>query len=197
MGWQREQSDQISHNGDWFTYTAAQVLVPDPGYGIAVIADTGMALEDDPRIIAQGLVDLTRGESPDVHRPWGIYADWGIAVLTLGTLALGVLCLVRSRRWADRQTRAAWQIVLRQLPYLAPIPILIALPQLAALVFRGRAGTFLQVLYVWPGLVVFLAIAAIAGVSILLTRAVWLIVLRRNRSGMDGVREAPVAKAPA
>lgn len=196
MGWQHEQSDQISHNGDWFTYTAAQVLVPDTGYGIAVIADTGMALEDDPRIIAQGLVDLTRGESPDVHRPSGIYADWGMALLTLGTLALAARCLVRSRRWADRQTRPAWRIVLRQLPYLAPIPILIALPQLAGLVFRGRAGTFLQVTYVWPALVVFLGIAALAGGCVLIARGARLIMVRRNRSGIVVEPEAPVAEAP-
>ncbi|MGY4100840.1 serine hydrolase domain-containing protein [Nocardia sp. R16R-3T] len=197
MGWQRGQSDQISHYGDWFTYTAAQVLVPDTGYGIAVIADTGMALEDDPRIIAQGLADLTRGESPDVHRPWSIYADWAMALLTLGTVALGVLCLVRSRRWADRQSRPAWQIVLRQLPYLVPIAILITLPQLAGLVFRGRAGTFLQVTYVWPALVVFLGSAALMGVCVLIARGAWLIVLRRNRSRTEVESAAPVARAPA
>ncbi|WP_433209045.1 serine hydrolase domain-containing protein [Nocardia sp. CA-107356] len=201
MGWRREQSDhgvQISHNGDWFTYTAEQVLLPDTGYGIAVIADTGMSLEDDPGIIAQGLVELTQGETPDVHRPWGIWADWGMALLTLGTLGLGVLCLVRSRRWADQQgTRPAWLIALRQLPYLAPIVILAVLPQLAGLVFRGRAATFLQVTYVWPALVVFLGIAALAGVSVLLARGVWFIMLRRNRSGADAQREEPAAQAPA
>jgi hypothetical protein len=192
MGWERAQSDQIVHYGDWFTYTAAQVLVPETGYGIAVIADTGLALEDDPKIIAQGLAELTQGESPDVHRPWGIYADWGMALLTLATIGLGGVCLVRSRRWADRQARPVWLIAVRELPYLAPIPIMIALPELAGLVFRGRAPTFLQVTYVWPGLVVFLGIAALAGVCVVLVRGVWLMVLRRNRSGTDVEQETPV-----
>lgn len=201
MGWRRAQSDpgvQLSHNGDWFTYTAEQVLLPDTGYGIAVIADTGMSLEDDPGIIAQGLVELTQGSTPDVHRPWSIWADWGMALLTLGTVGFGGFCLLRSRRWADRQTaRPPWSIALRQLPYLAPIVILAVLPQLAGLVFRGRAATFLQVTYVWPALVVFLGIAALAGVSVLLARVVWLIMLRRKRSGGDAQREAPVAEASA
>jgi CubicO group peptidase (beta-lactamase class C family) len=201
MGWRREQSDhgmQLSHNGDWFTYTAEEVLLPDTGYGIVVIANTGMSLEDDPGIIAQGLVELTRGETPDVHRPWGIWADWGIAPLTLVTLGLGVLCLARSRRWAEQQSaRPPWLIGLRQLPYLAPIGILAVLPQLAGLVFRGRAATFLQVAYVWPALVVFLGIAALAGVSVVLTRGVWLIMLRRNRSGGDIQRQESAAGASA
>ena len=200
MGWWRAQSDdgvRISHNGDWFTYTAHQVLLPDTGYGIAVIADTGMSLADDPEIIAQGLIELTRGEMPDVHRPWAIYADWGMALLTLGMIGLGGFCVLRSRRWADRQSnRPAWLIVLRQLPYLVPIAVLAVLPQLASLVFRGRAGTFAQVTYVWLALVVFLCVAAVAGVSVLLARVIRLIMLRHNRFEGEDRLEESAARAP-
>ncbi|MFI9510065.1 serine hydrolase domain-containing protein [Nocardia sp. NPDC052566] len=184
MGWRREQTGggpvRISHKGDWFTYTAEQTLLPESGYGIAVIANTGLALEDDPAVIGRGLVALSEGATPQIRYPIGVYADWALAVATLGTLGVGVLALVRSRRWADRRYGRRYRLIaLRQLPYLAPIPILVLLPHLAGLVFAGRSGTFTQVTYVWPALVIWLLVAALSGTTVLATRGIRLARLHR------------------
>ncbi|NNH74649.1 beta-lactamase family protein [Nocardia uniformis] len=181
MGWQHDESDssRVFHGGDWFTYTAAQELVPESGYGIAVIANTGMALEDDPELIVEGLIDLTRGLEPGVSRPAGIYADWALAAMTLVVALAAGIALARVHRWAVRQEgRPAWLVILRQLPYLTAIPYLVFLPALAGIVFAGRAGGFQHVLYVFPAVLVFLVVATVAGVAVVVTRLVRLSIVR-------------------
>ncbi|MFI6867806.1 serine hydrolase domain-containing protein [Nocardia sp. NPDC050406] len=168
MGWKHDAEDdsRVFHNGSWFSYTAEQVLLPETGYGIAVMANMGMALEDDPDLIANGLIDITRGLTPRIERPSGIYADWALGVATLGVLVAAVLLVRRSHRWAAAQAgRSPWLIALRQLPYLAAVPALLLLPDIAGFVFAGRAGGYRHVLYVFPAVLIFLAVAALAGLA--------------------------------
>ncbi|MBF6364565.1 beta-lactamase family protein [Nocardia puris] len=177
MGWQYDETDptRVYHGGDWFTYTAQQVLLPETGYGIAVLANMGMGLEDDPAIIADGLVALTRGQDPEVRRPAGIYADWALGAATLGVVVGAGVLIGRAKGWADR--RAGWPLartVATQLPYLAAIPPLVLLPQLGSLVFAGRAGGYEHVLYVLPSAPIFLVVASVAGAAVVAVRAVRL-----------------------
>ncbi|WP_220139854.1 serine hydrolase domain-containing protein [Nocardia huaxiensis] len=204
MGWWQQRSDEgsmrLEHNGDWFTYTAEQLLLPESGYGIAVLANTGMAIEDDPGIIADGLAELVAGRSPDVRRPAGIYTDWALAVLTLGTIVLGVRGVLRARTWAARHAdgrmsvRIPWLrvyrspsdpgvrwLVLRLSILLIPLALLLFLPWLAGLVFAGRAGGHLHVFYVMPALVLWLVTAAVLAIAVLTARTVRLVAARRAR----------------
>ncbi|WP_306361548.1 serine hydrolase [Nocardia sp. CC227C] len=187
MGWQVDESDpgRLHHTGSWFTYTAEQVLLPRTGYGIVVLADMGMALESDPSIIADGLVDITRGDQPTVRRPAGIYADWGLAAATAAVAVIAGIAVVRSRRWAHRQREMSlpgWLVALRQLPYLTAVPVLAFLPGLGSFVFAGRVGGFQHVLYVFPAVLVFLAVSVVAGVTVITTRAVRLWTTRPRRT---------------
>lgn len=181
MGWRRDKPEEIFHTGDWFTYTAEQMLLPESGYGIAVLANTGLALEDDTTIIVKGLTELLQQRAPEVRRPWGVYADWVLAAAIVGTVGLAGYTATRGRRWATRhRARPAWQFALRLAPYLSPVLILLLLPTLSGFVFRGRSGTFTQVSYVWPALVLTLVVAAACGIAVLLVRVFQLIRLRRD-----------------
>ncbi|MEV6648699.1 serine hydrolase domain-containing protein [Amycolatopsis sp. NPDC051371] len=165
LGWAAWQPGQLSHNGEWFTHTAAQILLPD-GYGIAVLADTGLALDNDAESLAQGLVTLVQGGSPEPVLPAGVIADRVLAALALIAVGLAVVGVRRARRklrW--------WRIV----PPLLPLVPLAFLPQLLGVVFAGRRGTYGQVLYVWPGLVVVLGVVALAGLTVAAARATALV----------------------
>ncbi|MEU5260502.1 serine hydrolase domain-containing protein [Amycolatopsis sp. NPDC021455] len=169
LGW-RVQDGKTSHTGDWFSHTAAQVLLPG-GYGIAVLANTGMALDNEAELLAQGLASLLEGGSPEPAPPAGVLADRVLAALALvavGLAAIGVR-RARKRRW--------WRIV----PPLLPLVPLVFLPQLLGWVFAGRQGTYTQVLYVWPGLVVALGVVALAGLTVAAARTRVLVSGTRGR----------------
>ncbi|WIV58202.1 serine hydrolase domain-containing protein [Amycolatopsis nalaikhensis] len=177
LGWAAWRPGQLSHNGEWFTHTAAQVLLPD-GYGIAVVATTGLALDNDAETLAQGLATLVRGGTPELALPAGEVADRVLAGLILLSMLLAALGVVHARRWAAR--RPHW---LRLLPCLLPGLVLAFLPDLMSVVFAGRQGTFGQLLYVWPGVILWLGVATLCGLTVLATRVRALVsgTVRRRR----------------
>lgn len=171
LGW-IVRDGRASHTGEWFSHTAAQILLPD-GYGIAVLTNMGMALDNEAELLARGLADLVEGGSPEPSLPAGVLADRflaGLALLTVGLAVLGVRRAGRKPRW--------WRVV----PPLLPLVPLVFLPQLLGVVFAGRQGTYAQVLYVWPGLVVSLGVVALAGSVVAVARVRVLVSGTRARN---------------
>ncbi|MBE8520808.1 beta-lactamase family protein [Amycolatopsis sp. H6(2020)] len=160
LGW-RVRDGRATHTGELFTHTAAQVLLPG-GYGIAVLANTGLALDNDAELLAQGLASLLEGGAPEPALPAGVIADRVLGTLALVAVGLAVLGIRRAGR-----KPAWWRVV----PPLLPLVPLVFLPQLLGWVFAGRRGTYDQVLYVWPGLVLALGVVALAGLTVAVARA--------------------------
>ncbi|MEV4056093.1 serine hydrolase domain-containing protein [Amycolatopsis sp. NPDC049688] len=169
LGWSIRDG-RVAHTGDWFSHTAAQVLLPG-GYGIAVVANTGMALDNEAELLAQGLASLLEGGTPGPALPAGVVADRVLGALALAAVALAVLGVRRARK------RHWWRVV----PPLLPLVPLVFLPQLLGWVFAGRRGTYAQVLYVWPGLVVTLGVVTLAGLVVAAARVRALVSGRRGR----------------
>ncbi|MGW3963219.1 serine hydrolase domain-containing protein [Amycolatopsis sp. NPDC005003] len=169
LGW-RVRDGKTSHTGEWFSHTAAQVLLPG-GYGVAVLANTGMALDNEAELLAEDLASLLAGGTPEPALPAGVVADRVLGALALVAVGLAVIGVRRARklRW--------WRLV----PPLLPLLPLAFLPQLLGWVFAGRRGTYDQVLYVWPGLVVALGVAALAGLTVAAARARALVSGTRGR----------------
>jgi hypothetical protein len=170
LGW-RVVDGRVSHGGEWFSHTAWQVLLPG-GYGVAVLANTGMALDNDAQLLAEGLASLLDGGAPEPALPAGVVADrvlGALALVAVGLAVLGVRRAGRKPRW--------WRLV----PPLLPLLPLVFLPQLLGWVFAGRRGTYTQVLYVWPGLVVALGVVALAGLTVAAARARILVSGTRGR----------------
>lgn len=182
LGWRLGGDGRLSHTGEWFSHTAAQVLLPG-GYGVAVFAPTGLALDNDAETLAQGLATLLAGGSPEPSLPAGVVADWVLAGFILLAVVLAVLGVRHARRWAARRA-GSWRAGLRLLPCLLPAVTLVLLPELMSVVFAGRQGTFGQILYVWPGLVITLAAATLCALVVVGVR-VKALVSGTHRPGRE------------
>lgn len=185
LGWWEYKPDdgplRIAHTGFYFTYTADQVLLPDSGYGIAVVTNSGLAVATDSGAITEGLIALAQGETPAAEGAPTAFADYVLAVLALATLAIGILGLIRSRRWAGRRMeRPLWRAVLRLTPYAIPVLLLATLTEIVGYVFGGRAGTMLHLAYVWPALLLWFVVAAAFAVAVVAARTVHCVLLRRS-----------------
>ncbi|MEU0523501.1 serine hydrolase domain-containing protein [Streptomyces niveus] len=193
MGWSLGEATgggapPLQHTGELLTQNAIQVLLPDRRVGIAVVSNTGMVSGDDSAGIADGLRDLAEGRPAEIREPFTMTADPVLAALTLLALGLGTLGAVRAPGWARRAAgRPLWRAGLRTLPYAVPVACLVWLADLVGLLMR-REGTFGQVVYVWPALVVCVAAAALASAAVIASRGVHVTraVLRDRRPTGDG-----------
>ncbi|MGV9772412.1 serine hydrolase domain-containing protein [Streptosporangium sp. NPDC003464] len=186
MGWQRggpeHGSTWVQHSGWLLTHNSVQILVPDEGYGVAVVANTGMSPDDDSVLIARGLVDLAQGRTPEPTAPFTMTADLVLAGLTILALALGARGALRSRRWARRRAgRPLWRAVLRLSPYALPLVIFASLASIFGFLYN-RAGTMEQITYLWLPLYVWLGTAALAGAVVIAARGFHLIRAGRRPS---------------
>ncbi|MEV4107883.1 serine hydrolase domain-containing protein [Nonomuraea sp. NPDC049695] len=160
----------IEHGGDLFTSTADQLLMPGSGYGVAVMANTGMTYADAGALM-EGLVALIEGDTPKVpSAPQYLPTDILFLLLTLVTIGLAVRGAAGSRRWAARRT--GWQR-LRLVPYLVPLALCLSAAPIFRVLARGSDIMWIQVVYLYPAFMIWLVVAAIAGTAVVVARLCW------------------------
>jgi CubicO group peptidase (beta-lactamase class C family) len=172
---------ETEHSGWLFTFTAHQILLEKTGYGIAVLTNVGLGLSPvDSQQMAQALAEMTTGTTPNRPARTALIVDSVLGGLTLLALALGLRSLVRAQGWGERRARRpAWRTILVLLRGLLPVALLLGLPALLSIVFGGRDGSWLQLLYLAPSLIIWLVVASLAGLAVIVARATQL--LRRPR----------------
>ena len=172
QGWQvltpPDGPRRIEHNGVLSTVSADQVLLPDSGFGFALLYNGHSALADTAAVKA-GLARLLTGEPADGPR------STAVTSLVIGGLAVVVLAW-RVRQWLGlprwvRRTasRPWWAATPGIVGPLVPAVLLLALPGLLG-VLIGRSFTLWQLTLAMPGVVALLAVAALTGAAVALGR---------------------------
>lgn len=172
MGWMAATSGghpTLEHTGVSMTVYAEQVLLPETGHGVVLLANANHALGDVPRI-KEGVVAVLSGESPAspllTHR----------RVVALVTVLLVVGLVVRvhgirhRHRWARRRAHGpAWLRWLGILRLLLPALLLAGLPTLVG-VTAGRVFPLQLLAPAVPELVAWLAVASCTGLALAAAR---------------------------
>jgi CubicO group peptidase (beta-lactamase class C family) len=176
LGWRRSLSGAatvVQHGGWLFTFTAHQMLLPDSGYGIAVIANVGLGLAPaDAEAVAQDIARIVTGGTPDPGTPVGAIVDVVLVGLAALVVVFGVRQWRRVESWTDARARhARWRRIVACWPWIVPLVVLLLLPATLSFVFGGRDATYLQMLYVAPMLVCALIVMAIMGLALTAVRA--------------------------
>ena len=174
QGWQviapPDGPRRIEHNGVLSTFSADQVLLPDSGYGFALLYAGHSALADTAGV-KTGLTRLLTGRTADGPRSTAA-TSLVIGGLVLAVLALRTRQLLRLGRWVERHRKRPWWTAVPGLVGpLAPVGLLVALPALLGRLI-GRSFTPWQLALAMPDLVVLLAIAAVTGAAVALGRLV-------------------------
>ncbi|GAA2353291.1 serine hydrolase domain-containing protein [Nonomuraea africana] len=184
LGWSIGKTERgtpvIEHGGDLFTSTAHQLLMPESGYGVAIMANTGMAFADAGALM-DGVVDLIEGGAPEIPSlASSLVIDLLFLLLTLATAGLAVRGVARSRRWAARRT--GWRRW-RLLPYLAPLALCATITPIFRVLARGGDIMWVQVAYLYPTFMIWLVAAATAGTAVVAARLYHAVRLRLRRVG--------------
>ncbi|SDF43760.1 CubicO group peptidase, beta-lactamase class C family [Lentzea fradiae] len=178
MGWQPDGNGLLVHSGNLWTYNAIQAIDPETGYGYAVMTN-GAALVDDTSTILAGLIALSRGEAPAEPDNTRQLVDWMLAAFGLLSVALGVLGVVRARRWAERRRgRRSWLTAARLVAVALPALLFVSYPQAVSFISSGRTVLWSQLWYFALPLTITLAVAALAGIAVITARVVRLVSVR-------------------
>lgn len=187
LGWREVVGeDRAAHSGAHAGHLAYQTVTED-GVGVAVMSNSLTAPYDSVQPLAVAVLDLVEGESPEQPLPVHRLIDYGLLVLTLLSVALGVRRLMRARSWAERLSdRPLWRLVLRLAPRLLPAALVVgfAVVGVAAVVGVGSDAGFVLTLgagVFWPpSFTVWICVAALFNLAtiVLRTRHLW-----RARSG--------------
>ncbi|MFI6177709.1 serine hydrolase domain-containing protein [Nonomuraea sp. NPDC051191] len=157
----------VRHDGDLFTSTAAQLLMPESGYGVAVMANTGTAFGDADALM-DGLIALIEGGTPEIpSSPPYLVTDILFVLLALATAGLAVRGVARSRRWAV--VHGGWRRW-RLLPYLVPLALCVTVVPIMRVLLRGGDIMWIQVVYLYPTFMIWLVTAAVAGTAVTAAR---------------------------
>ncbi|ACZ91357.1 serine hydrolase domain-containing protein [Streptosporangium roseum] len=172
LGWSIGETERgtpvVRHGGDLFTSTAEQLLMPVSGYGVAVMANTGMAFADSGALM-DALVAMVEGGAPEIPSSPYLVTDIVFALMTLVTIGLAARGVARSRRWAARRT--GWQR-LRLLPWLAPLALCVTVVPIFRVLARGSDIMWIQVVYLYPTFMIWLVTATVAGLALVIARLV-------------------------
>ncbi|MFG1928062.1 serine hydrolase domain-containing protein [Cryptosporangium sp. NPDC048952] len=185
LGWEIDETSSgaplIHHTGGLITITGYQALLPDSGYGLVVLANSGSQYGDASALGAQ-LVDLIEGRptSPANSPTALIGVDVVLLLLTLVTALLAGRAVRRCQQWSENRRRALTTAA-RLIPYLLPSVLLVSLHRIASYLYRGMDISWRQAVYLQPGFTLLLVTSALAGMTVLVFRLVCL-YRRRNTS---------------
>lgn len=181
---------RLEHSGTLFTFSGYQAVLPQSGYGIAILFNCGSASLLEQTAIFRGVLHLIDGTEPTPVRPRLTNAtlDALLACLTVLVLVLVASGGLTARRWAARSTRSRVRIGLGLVPSLAVLGLVVTFPDIAALLVGGRDVSWVAAAYGWPALVVLVAASLIAAATTLITRSCQLSRLVRTRPMCRGDR---------
>lgn len=176
MGWMAATSGDdvtLEHTGVLATVYAEQVLLPDTGHGIVLLANANHAFNDVPRI-KDGLVEFLTGGSAASPQVTHERLAALIAALLIAGLALRVHGINHRHRWAQQRLHGSvWRRWFGVVRLLAPALLLASLPTLIALA-GGRVFPMRLLALATPELVAWLTIASITGLALAAARIVAL-----------------------
>lgn len=192
LGWRDGAPDdrdrpRMSHGGSVQGYSAYQGIYHEGEYGVVVLTNSFTAPVETAYPIAEGIIDIVEGKSPEGSMPVNAVSDYVLAALTLVTTALGTRRIILARGWAERLSdRSNLRLAVRLAPRVVPFALLCGF--VALLIASGADSSFVWLWFTWPALGVW-ALAAI--VANLATAVVRVPCLRRARS-----RQASPAHQP-
>ncbi|GEM_PF-914135 len=176
LGWDTDgpvdTPTRVQHSGNLLTYSAFQAVLPDSGYGVALLFNSGSAFLLEQSAIFEGVLDVVEGADVTTRGPRfpTTTRDAALASSTVVVVLLGTRGILTSRRWAARHGPAGARAMLRMVPLLGVVGLLAAFPYLASVLYGGRDVTWLAAAYAWPALVVFVAASLVASAATVMVR---------------------------
>ena len=175
MGWNTSKDDngenQIQHSGILWTYKSEALLLPDEGYGIVMLFNSGLNSFVDYYSFTDGIVKILTNQSPNEPFYNNQLFEILVGAIIIVTIILGLRQLLRLNRWTEKyKSRPKWRSALYLMLRLIPLCLLIFFPQLMTFIGGGRVLSWEGMILMMPSIFIWLVIAALINLLIVIFR---------------------------
>jgi CubicO group peptidase (beta-lactamase class C family) len=184
MGWNIFKDDhgikQIQHSGILWTYKSESLLLPEKGYGIVILFNSGLNSFVDYYALTDGIAKILTNQ--DVSEPFynNQLFDMLIGIIIIVTFLLGVRQLLRLNSWVEKyKNLPKWRSVLNFLLRLIPLCLLIFLPKIMTFIGGGRVLSWEGIFLMMPSIFIWLLIASLLNLTIIIFLAKRLFCLEK------------------
>jgi CubicO group peptidase (beta-lactamase class C family) len=178
MGWQLGKTEdgkqQISHGGILWTYKAEEVMLPEDGFGIVVLFNSGLNAFVDYTSFTRGIAALLTNQSfsEPISNQW---FEIGIGIVLFVTVILGMKTWIRIKHWnVKRKHRAQWKNWFYLGLRFIPLVLLISIPSLISFLTGGRVLSWQGIYYMMPSTIILLVIVTLIQLIIFIQRMFYL-----------------------
>jgi CubicO group peptidase (beta-lactamase class C family) len=180
MGWNITETEQgkkqIQHGGILWTYKAEEVLLPDEGYGIVVLFNSGLNSFVDYTSFTRGIANILTDQPLEESFFSNQWIEIMMVIVIVVTIVLGVRALLRLGYWDEKRNgRAKWRTYSYMCLRLIPLVLLLLFPQLLAFIGGGRVVIWQGIYLMMPSVLIWLSIFSLFQLIIILTRLVYIL----------------------
>jgi CubicO group peptidase (beta-lactamase class C family) len=175
MGWNIFKDDhgekQIQHSGIFWTYKSEALLLPEKGYGIIILFNSGLNAFVDYYALTDGIAKILTNQ--DASEPFynNQLFEILIGIIIIVTILLGVRQLLRLNPWMEKyKNLPKWRSVSNILLRLIPIFLLIFLPRIMTFIGGGRVLSWEGIFLMMPSIFIWLMITSLLNLIIILFR---------------------------
>lgn len=181
MGWNISKGDngekQIQHSGILWTYKSEALLIPEKGYGIVILFNSGLNAFVDYYAFTDGIAKILTNQ--EVSEPFynNQIFEFGVGVIILLTIILGVRQLRSLPIWVEKyKNLPKWRTASVLLFRVIPLFILIFLPKIMTFIGGGRVLSWEGMILMMPSIFVWLVITTLLNLIIVLFRTKLLFI---------------------
>src|SRR5699024_10598266 len=166
MGWNILKDDsgekKVQHSGILWTYKSEALLLPNEGYGIVILFNSGLNSFVDYYSFVDGIAKVLTNQPLKESFYNNQLFEILVGMIIIITIVLGVRQLLRLNHWMEKyKNRPRWQHVLSLLLILIPLLLLIFLPKLMTFIGGGRVISWEGIILMMPSIFIWLIIASI------------------------------------
>ncbi|WP_188455125.1 serine hydrolase domain-containing protein [Virgibacillus oceani] len=193
MGWNIGKTEdgkkQVQHSGILWTYKAEEVLLPEQGYGIVMLFNSGLNAFVDYSSFTSGISKLLSNQTPNEPFYNSQMIEMFMVVLIIITIIIGIRKLKYIKKWEGKyKKRPKWRSIIYLIFSLLPLYILVFLPQLLTFIGGGRVLNIKGIFLMMPSIIIWLGITSILSLAIVI-RCVIRIPKLKNSSQISNLKD--------
>ncbi|MFC0418075.1 serine hydrolase [Cytobacillus solani] len=177
MGWNIGETEdgkkQVQHSGILWTYKAEEVLLPEDGYGVVMLFNSGLNTFVDYSSFISGITKILANHPPEESFFGSKLLEIGMIVLIVLTIILEIRNLLRITDWEKKyKKRPKWLSFFYLIIRLIPLFLLIFIPQIMTFIGGGRVLNQKGIFMTMPSIIIWLGIASIMSLIIVISRMI-------------------------